>query len=194
MIRENLVNAVAQSNKLSKEDTIILQYGLKKIVMFMGDAVFTIIVGWLLRITALSIAFQIVFVLLRMYAGGYHSKTEQQCAVHSAIVTVISLLSIRWMISRSWWSGLLFIFVSIVIMVLAPVEAENKPLSVKEKTINHRKTIGIVLLFDLITIVSHVFNWNLVYAISAAIYAACILMIMGISVQRNDKRKSRKIL
>lgn len=193
MIRENFVNAVARSNNLSKEDTVILQYGLKKIIMLVGDAIFTIIVGWILGITTLSIAFQIAFMLLRMYAGGYHSKTELQCAVHSTVVTVVSLISIRWMVNRLWWSGLLFVLISMVIMVLAPVEAENKPLSAKEKTINHRKTIGIVLLFDLIAIMSHVFNWNLVYAISAAIYAACILMIMGISVQRNDKRKNKKI-
>lgn len=180
MIKENFVNAVARSNNLSKEDTVILQYGLKKIIMLAGDAVFTILVGWILGITMLSIVFQISFMLLRMYAGGYHSKTELQCTVHSAIVTMVSLMSIRVMAEKMWWSSLLFIFVSVMIMVFAPVEAENKPLSEKERAVNHGKSIAFVLMLNLIAIVSRIYGLNFFYAIAAAVYATCVLMVMGI--------------
>ena len=59
MNKEKFVNAIAQSINLSKEDTVILSYGLKKIALLIEDAVFTIAVGWFLGITALSIVFQI---------------------------------------------------------------------------------------------------------------------------------------
>lgn len=180
MFKENFVNAVARSNNLSKEDTVILQYGLKKIIMLAGDAAFTILIGWFLDITMLSIGFQISFMFLRMYAGGYHSKTELQCTVHSVIVTVVSLVGIRMMVEKMWWSNLLFIFVSVVIMVLAPVEAENKPLSGKERAVNHGKSIIFVLILNLIATVSRIYGLNFFYAIAAAVYAVCILMIMGI--------------
>lgn len=180
MIKEKIVNAIAQGSNLSKEDTVILRYGLKKIALLIGDTIFTIAVGWLLEIPALSIVFQIAFMFLRMYAGGYHSKTELKCTVHSAIVTVVSLVGIRMMVERSWWNSLLFVFAGAVIMLLAPVEAENKPLSLKEKKINHGKTVGIVLVYILIVLVSQRFGLDFFYAITAAFYAVCILMVLGI--------------
>lgn len=184
MNKGKFVNAIAESCHLSKEDTVILQYGLKKIIMLTGDAVFTIMLGWFLGITALSIVFQMTFMVLRMHAGGYHSKTELQCTVHSAIVTVVSLAGIRMMAEKMWWSSPLFILVSAVIMLLAPVEAVNKPLTEKEKEVNHRKSIRFVLILDLIAIVSRIYGVNFFYAIAAAIYAAGALMLMGIFLNK----------
>lgn len=80
MIKGKLVNAIAESSHLSKEDTIILQYGLK---------------------------------------------------------------------------------------ILAPVEAENKTLSEK-KAVNHRKSIGFILILDLAAIVSKIYGLNFFYTIADA--------------------------
>ncbi len=187
MIKKNFVNAIAQSNNLSKEDTVILRYGLKKIALLLEDIVFTMAVGWILGITALSIVFQASFMLLRMYGGGYHSGTELKCKVHSAIVTTVSLICIRVMVSQSWWSDLLFLLASIAVMIMAPVEAKNKPLSEKEKKINHWKTVGIVMILDLIAIISRIYGLSFFYAIAVAVYAASILMIMGIQSEKKGK-------
>lgn len=194
MNKEKFVNAIAQSINLSKEDTVILSYGLKKIALLIEDAVFTIAVGWFLGITALSIVFQISFMLLRMYGGGYHSETELKCKVHSAIVTVASLLCIRVLADKSWWSFLLFILASIAVMMLSPVEAKNKPLSEKERKINHRKTIYIAIMLNIFVAISWVYHLRYFYAIAVAVYAACILMVMGIISGKKEiiKRKRKR--
>ncbi len=192
MIKKRFVDAVAQSSNLSKEDTVILRYGLKKIVLLIEDAIFTIVVGWFLGIPALSIVFQIAFMLLRMHAGGYHSKTELQCTIQSAIVTVVSLIGIRMMVEQLWWSSPLFALTGAGIMLLAPVEAENKPLSVKEKKINHGKTIGIILVFFLIAVASRILNLDFFYAIAVAFYAVCILMVLGIIANKYRLHKNTK--
>lgn len=187
MNKSKFVNAIAQSNNLSKEDTVILEYGLKKTALLLEDMVFTIAIGCLLKIMALSIVFQFSFMLLRMYGGGYHSETELKCKIHSAIVTVLSLLCIRGWISRSWWSAGLLLLVSIVVMILAPVEAKNKPLSAKERNINHWKTVFIVVILNIITVISQICGLDFYYAIGAAVYAACILMIMGIQSEKRSR-------
>ncbi len=189
MIKEKLVDAIAQSNNLSKEDTVILRYGLKKIILLLEDAVFTIAVGWLLGITALSIVFQVSFMLLRMYGGGYHSKTELKCKIHSTIVTVVSLMCIRVMVHKLWWNVWLFILASIVVIILAPVEAKNKPLSEKERKINHWKTVCIVIILDLFAAISWIYELSFFYAIAVAVYAACILMVMGLQSEKKDKKR-----
>lgn len=191
MIKEKLVNTIAQSNNLSKEDTVILKYGLKKIALFLEDVIFTIAIGWLLRITALSIVFQISFMFLRMYAGGYHSQTELRCKIHSAIVTVASLICIWFLVNKSWWSTWLLILVSIIVMILAPVEAKNKPLSEKERKINHWKTVVVVVLLNLIAAVSLIWGLNFCYAVAVAVYAVFILMIMGIQSRKKERRTAQ---
>lgn len=183
MIKQKLVSTIAQSNNLSKEDTVILSYGLKKIALLLEDAVFTIVIGWLLGITALSIVFQISFMFLRMCAGGFHSKTELRCKIHSAIVTVVSLTGIRVLVNESWWSTWLLILVSMAVMILAPVEAKNKPLSEKERKINRWKTVVIVILLNIIAIVSLNFGLDFCYAAAVAVYAVFILMLMGKAVK-----------
>lgn len=192
MNKVKFVSAIAQSNNLSKEDTVILEYGLKKITLLLEDAVFTIAIGCLLRITALSIIFQISFMFLRMYAGGFHSKTELRCKIHSAIITVISLTCIRILVDKSWWNIWSLVLVSIVVMILAPVEAKNKPLSAKERKINHNKTVCIAILLNLIAAVSRICHLSFFYAIAVAVYAVFILMIMGIQSEKNYKRKRRE--
>lgn len=187
MNKGKFISAIAQSNNLSKEDTVILEYGLKKIALLLEDALFTIAIGCLLRITALSIVFQFSFMLLRMYAGGYHSETELKCKIHSFIVTIISLLCICGLVNKSWWSNCLLILVSMIVMILAPVEAKNKPLSEKERKINHWKTVFIVVILNIIAAISRIYGLNFFYAIGVAVYATCILMIMGIQSEKRSK-------
>lgn len=192
MIKEKFVNAIAQSINLSKEDTVILNYGLKKIALLIEDAIFTIVLGGFLGISALSIVFQISFMLLRMYGGGYHSETELKCKIHSAIVTTVSLLSIRVLADKSWWSFPLFILAGIAVMMLSPVEAKNKPLSEKERKINHWKTIYIVIMLNLFAVISWIYHLRYFYAIAVAVYAACILMVMGIISGKKKLAKEKE--
>lgn len=97
MIKEWIIDSILKNNDLSKEDKVILRYGLLKIFLLFEDAVITLFFGYLLNIVIESIIFQVLFILLRMYAGGCHSKTEWQCKVHSILVTIIALLCIKLM-------------------------------------------------------------------------------------------------
>ncbi|MDE7007418.1 MAG: accessory gene regulator B family protein, partial [Lachnospiraceae bacterium] len=71
----------------------------------------------------------ISFTILRIHVGGYHAKSEHQCKVQSAIVTVLALVLIKEISFMAWYGYWVMVMISIFIMVNAPVEAKNKPLS-----------------------------------------------------------------
>lgn len=79
MVKKWIVDIVVKNSNVSDEDIVILKYGLSKMLMFFADTIFTLILGCFLGIVIESIIFQILYMLLRMCAGGYHFETEGKC-------------------------------------------------------------------------------------------------------------------
>ncbi len=180
MLSRKLADIIAQNSNLPQEDRTILEYGLKKIISLMADLIFTVILGVLLKIAVESIIFYFSFMLLRMYAGGYHSKTELQCKIHSVIVTILSLAFVRVVPDMYGCNVFLMLLSSIMIAFMAPVEAVNKPLSDAERKINRRVSLMILLILNVLSVVSLILHWNYYHrAAMAALLAVLILMIMG---------------
>ena len=159
---------------------VVARYGLVKVLALLEDLVFTILLGTILGIVWESIIFQISFISLRMYAGGCHSKTELRCKVHSALVTVAALAAIRLIPSGCEKICLLPLGISVIIGVMAPVEAKNKPLSQNERRINKYKTIIILIILNLLMIFDLIFAWGVFYkATIVVIGGVFMLMIVG---------------
>lgn len=181
MLKERMVNAIVQCNHLSKEDIVILEYGLKKTGILLIDTIFTITCGWLLGIVKESILFQIAFMLLRMLAGGYHAKSELQCEVQSLMVTVVSLICIREISFMVWWGYVIMLLVSGFIAVKAPVEAENRPLSDDERRINHSRSVVIIVLINVLAGICVCFQWKMFWnSLFVVIIVEMGLMGMGL--------------
>lgn len=155
-----MIKCIVQNLSLSKEDSMILEYGLKKIGVFIEDIVFTLICGWVLGIILESMIFQVSFMMLRIHAGGYHAKNEQQCKVQSAIVTVLALVCIKEISFVTWHGYLAMVLTSIFIAVKAPVEAPNKPLTIKEKYVNHKKSCIIIALLNVLIGIFANLQWD----------------------------------
>lgn len=186
MVKKWIVNAVRGKNNISDADAVVLEYGLSKIFLFLVDAVFTMILGYLLEIIVESIIFQVLYMIMRMYAGGYHADTERKCKIYSALVTVASLAAIRFLPERARLLFLIALIASIVVAVLSPVEAVNKPLSDAERDIYHRRTIVIVAVADLAMLLSMVFGNGVIYKpIVVGLIVVCFLMVIDV---RSNKR------
>ena len=186
MVKKWVLNVVRRKNNISDADAVVLEYGLSKIFLFLEDAVLTMILGYLMGIIVESIMFQGFYTLLRMYAGGYHADTERKCKIYSGLVTVASLTTIRFLPGRVWLLFFIALIASIVVAVLSPVEAANKPLSDAERGIYHRKTVMIVAVADLILLLSMVLGIDAFFKpLMVGLLIVCFLMIIGVG---SDKR------
>lgn len=189
MNKGKILNAIAQNNSLSETDTVILNYGIKRIVATLLDVIFTFIIGSLLGIVVESMVFQFSFILLRTYGGGYHSKTKFRCEISSAIITIASLTGIRRfenIIFDYTWIMVLF---AIAIGIMAPVEAKNKPLSLDEKRDYHNKVIRILITLCFFAIFSSIWTKKILVPIAVAIYDTGFLVVLGKIKILEDRKK-----
>ena len=179
MNKGKILNAIAQNNSLSETDTVILTYGIKKIAATLLDVIFTLIIGSLFGIVVESMVFQISFMVLRTYAVGYHSKTKFRCEISSAIITIISLACIsnlRNVIFNYRW---ITVLIAIVIGIVAPVEAKNKPLSSGEKRVYHSKVIRILIALCFFAFFSSIWTEKMLIPIVVAICDTGVLVVLG---------------
>ncbi len=180
MVKRRIISAIIKNSNVQDENIVVLEYGLSKILMFLEDAVFTLVLGCLLGVVVESVIFQITFILLRMCAGGFHFESKRKCQIFSALVTVVSLLGIRFFPGIFNASVVSALFAGAIIIALAPVEAANKPLSDAERNIYHKRAVIITITASLIVIVARIFgNYVLCKPIMAGMYMVCVLMVIG---------------
>ena len=118
MVKRRIISAIIKNSNVQDENIVVLEYGLSKILMFLEDAVFTLVLGCLLGVIVESIIFQILFMLLRMCAGGFHFESKRKCQIFSALVTVVSLLGIRFFPVNLNAAVVVTLLAGIVIVVL----------------------------------------------------------------------------
>lgn len=98
-----------------------------------------------LGVPAAWIPFMLSFVLLRMTAGGVHAKTQWQCILIFCSVYGVSLFLARQLENSVQFMGLLSIaiFCMVVVLLISPVPATNKPLTAHQSKRN--RTISVFL-------------------------------------------------
>ena len=123
-----------ESGAVGNNNETIVKYGLQKAGSFLLDLIITFICAAFFGIPIEGLVFWIVLFVQRMYIGGYHAKTQLRCLFISWIVTIISF----WIIKMDMSDRVLLYMmgvVTIIIWLAAPVEAENKPLSERERVL-----------------------------------------------------------
>lgn len=188
MFSKWLADIIIRNSNWSEKDKVIAKYGLVKIFAILEDLIFTILIGSLFGIMWESIIFHISFMSLRMYAGGCHSRTELRCKIHSALLTIVSIISIKWIPGGNEVSYLVILIISIIIVFISPVESKNKPLSKKEKEINQKKTMFVLVFLNMSAIIALFFKKNLgVKIFMVVVCEVCILMTVGKVENRKEK-------
>lgn len=127
---EKLAEAAISRHVITSED--------KAIYLYAYEAMFARVLGWgtllLLGIVFQcipgTIAFFIMFFPLRIFAGGYHARNYERCYITSTITFAILTMCSRFWVSDINPLILIVIVVAFltVILMLAPVGDENKPL------------------------------------------------------------------
>lgn len=86
-----------------------------------------------------SLVFYCSFILIRKFAGGYHAKTPTRCYIFSVFSSVVALCLIKFIGYLNFFYYCIFVVFEILcvvfIIVRSPLDNENKPLNVKEKSL-----------------------------------------------------------
>ena len=142
-IAVKFTNNLLLHNSITREAYDIYVYGFELLISFLFSAITILLFGTILGCFYQTVAFLIVFILLRSYSGGYHAKTYAMCTIVTFSTFGIVLLLSKY-IFVNYIAYLILGAVGITILsIFAPIEHPNKKTSSNQK--RRHKAICIIL-------------------------------------------------
>lgn len=150
---------------INQEDIDIYRFGIELLTVTFFKAIGLLIIGLAFGIISEIIVFTLFFSGLRVQAGGYHAKTPMKCFLATLGLIFMSIVLVK---AISIKYEIYFILVSIatsflMIIYVAPVENENRPLSKEEKILYKHRSILTVIVGSIIVLFFIYLNKQFIY-------------------------------
>ena len=155
---------------IAEEDKDIYVYGFQLLISFLFSTSLVLLIGAVLGKIAETLAFLIVYILLRSFSGGYHANSYAVCtivtvSVYLIVILMSSLVNVNLIAYLS-----LFILGIILLALMAPVRHPNKKISSKD-TIKY-KIISLGLFSIFVCIGIYMLSRNIKLA-NSVFYTLC---------------------
>ncbi|MCM1256685.1 MAG: accessory gene regulator B family protein [Roseburia sp.] len=135
---------------------MILRTGITKLENLLLDFLFASVLSGILGNALIGILFEVCYMTLRIFAGGYHASTPGKCLWFTYGSTCICMVFIFMVPLINYIFAILILIFDGIIFVTTPIQSENKPLCNMEKRVYHRNSVCIALaetvLFPLLII------------------------------------------
>lgn len=154
-------------------------YGINLLLTGCIDFISMMLIGILFNEVIECLVFILMFIPLRQYTGGCHASTPIKCYI-STLLMITIVLSVIGNVNFSFsvLSGL-FILSGVIIWILSPVAAKNKPLDDMEKRIYKKKAVsiwGIELIAAIICIIIRTENLSECIMMAHAVIAVALVV------------------
>jgi len=175
-ITNHVVQNLLQANIIDQEEIEVYEFGIETFFSDVFNLITTAMIGILIGQLWECFIFQVTFISLRSFAGGYHASSEWKCWILSnAMVTGVLLLSRRLPMWFGPGVGLFLLLAAAgVILLLAPVENENNPLDSDEVESYKRR----VRMMVLISVLSGI----LLYGLSSSFFWIIVLAVLSVAL------------
>ena len=179
-LSDKITDILISNNAVKQEDHEIYYYGVQQGITLLLNILTTIVIALVCGELWQCMVFMLSFVLPRRYAGGYHAKTPLRCYIYSNALIFAVLLIIKFFTLGIFICGSLSVISGAIIFFLSPVEAANKPLDEKERTVYRNRARVILVILLVIQVVLSSINCNTaVMCISMALFLLAALMVVG---------------
>lgn len=186
-----IANYLEKRGHLSDEDKEVVAYGLFFLVFNIYCFALCVIVGLFFKLVLEPVVFFFSFLFIKKYAGGYHASKEWMCFVISSLGIIASIIIIHFSMVNVSFINICFdfsIISGVIICILSPLEAQNRPLDEIDAKKYKRLSFIRTLIILIIVIVLHYYKC---YLLSASIIAALIfegsLIVVGY-IQKRIRR------
>ncbi len=179
-VSQQLTQFLVDSNTIKDEDREIYRYGIQQGLTIILNLVTTLLIGLVCDMIWQSIVFTAAYIPLRSFAGGYHAKTPTKCYIFSIVLMLAVLLAMKLVPFTVFICSIMLSVSGVIILLLAPVEAHNKPLDKAEQKV-YRKRSLLIWIFELaITVVC---LWlqimPLAICLTATLTVMAVMLLLG---------------
>lgn len=179
-VAEKIGRKLVKGQIVVEEDQELYVFGIQQGIHMVLGVMMVLILGIVLQQFWQSIIFMIFFVPLRQSAGGYHADTRVLCYILSFFIFLVVLLFIKYGFVNNTISVVAIILTGACVMILAPVQTENNPLSSVEVSL-HKKRSRVIWLCEIILLIGICLLklQQVQKSVLAALVLVSIILILG---------------
>lgn len=145
MIKRILDWLYAQGYVNESNDKII-ELGLQRMKSTFTSITFSAIVSWLMGDVIVGLLFELTYIPIRIYAGGYHASSKRRCECLSYGSLLLCMILIFYIPLKIVLMNLMLLFSGLIIFLFSPIESPNKRLNgVEKKVFRHKSIIYLVI-------------------------------------------------
>ena len=182
---------MVQVGYIPQEKQAVATYGLEVIYSTFVGLLIIFGVSLIGGKALLWLPFVAAFAPLRSTAGGFHAKTQWGCyIIFTTIYIGCGLLSAC--VGLPAWADVLICCCSLVIVVcLSPVQAINKPLTLRRRERNRKRSIVVMVIDLLVCVFANIIGWNDIYyrMFCCGIIAATGSLLVALIINRKGENK-----
>lgn len=142
-VSKRILNYAVLHKYVDKEQYEEYVYMMTLVLNIIITDISTLIIGIAIHMVWECIVFWLIYKALRKYCGGFHFSTSFRCYLSTIIMCPIVLYIIKFVPISMVILALITSTATLVLLVLVPVEAVNKPLD-KDETIVFGKVARIL--------------------------------------------------
>lgn len=110
-------------------------YGLELTLSVLLSNITVFMIGILMKMPIEAITFIFIYQTLRRYAGGFHFESQVLCYLSTYIMCPVAFFAIKYLECSNLVYFIIMIASSVLLFIVSPIPAVNKPLDDKEKKI-----------------------------------------------------------
>lgn len=174
---------------LDQRKKVIYTYGIQLSLSTLASMCSIIILGTVLGNISSALLFLSVFFFLRLFTGGYHAPTYARCF----LLTNIVYLAV-YGLSQGLVYFRLFAFLPVIalascvtIILLAPIQNKNHPMSETTYAKNRKVAIGLATLETLLLLVLYLWESFHPYITVPTMSLAAVAVMMLFTLRRKEE-------
>lgn len=153
-IVESFLETQKKQGTISDETMPIYRYGYTLVIEACINSMLALLLGVVMNEIGIVLLFNLFFVPLRGFCGGWHAKKGSICTLVSLLVLTISVivgkLELIQYVSYLWIA--VMVCACMVIMYFSPLDSATKPLSSSEIR-HYRVIIWMILLMEIVSFI-----------------------------------------
>lgn len=164
-LSECITTWLIKHGAVDREDRELYEYAAYSLIITISPLFIIMVIGCAMGETIESILIIIPFMLIRKFSGGFHAKHAWVCMISSCGILFLCVYIVAH-IQYSIFINIIMICATISLILLSPIDSENRRLELSEIKKYKITTIVMVMIFAII--------YCLFLFIGQKTYAICI--------------------
>lgn len=181
-LAKKIVNCYYKKGKIADEEVEKYEYCFEIAISSVVNLIVILILALFNEYHLETMVFLTIFAVMRVSAGGYHSKTHFGCVVSLVVIYCLLITFLAFCKSYMNILSLGFIVVAVpIIIIYAPVDNVNKTLTQEEKK-KYRK-ISLIKLLSVILVNMVIWllkEYIIAFVINYTLFVVALLLLFGI--------------